>query len=256
METTFKRLLEGDDFVFLDGAMGTMIQKSGAKYNHVPEELNISNPELLTSIAKVYSDAGAQIVYANTFGANAYKLEDTGLDVRTVVTAAVANARKGVAGTDTLVALDIGPIGQLLEPAGALAFEDAYNYFKEMVLAGKDADVAVIETMTDLYEAKAALLAVKENSDLPVLVTLTYEESGRTFAGVSAEAAALTLSGLGATPSASTVPWDRISWAGSSPSSPPPQTNRWSSNPMPVCRTRTPATTPSARRPLRKIWKS
>lgn len=198
METTFKRLLEGDDFVFLDGAMGTMIQKSGAKYNHVPEELNISNPELLTSIAKVYSDAGAQIVYANTFGANAYKLEDTGLDVRTVVTAAVANARKGVAGTDTLVALDIGPIGQLLEPAGALAFEDAYNYFKEMVLAGKDADVAVIETMTDLYEAKAALLAVKENSDLPVLVTLTYEESGRTFAGVSAEAAALTLSGLGA----------------------------------------------------------
>lgn len=193
----FKSLLENNEFVLLDGAMGTLIQKSGAKYDHVPEELNMTEPDLIASFAKAYVGAGSQIVYANTFGANSYKLEESQYSVQEIIPAAIANAKKGVAGTGALVALDMGPIGQLVEPAGSLSFEDAYDYFKEMVLAGKDADLAVIETMTDLYEMRAAVLAVKENSDLPILATMTFEASGRTFSGVSAAAAALTLSALG-----------------------------------------------------------
>ncbi|MEE1352189.1 MAG: homocysteine S-methyltransferase family protein [Acutalibacteraceae bacterium] len=190
-------LLQENEFVLLDGAMGTLIQKSGAKYDHVPETLNITEPDLIGSFAAAYADAGSQIVYANTFGANAYKLQGTGYTVQDIVPAAIAAAKKGVAGRDVLVALDIGPIGQLVEPAGALSFEDAYDYFKEMVLAADGADAIVIETMTDLYEMRAAVLAAKENSTLPVLATMTFEASGRTFSGVSAAAAALTLSALG-----------------------------------------------------------
>lgn len=193
----FNSLLKTNEFVLLDGAMGTLIQKSGAKYDHVPEELNITEPDLIASFARAYVDAGSQIVYANTFGANSYKLEDSKYTVQDLIPSAIANAKRGVEGTGALVALDIGPIGQLVEPAGSLSFEDAYDYFKEMVLAADGADLAVIETMTDLYEMRAAVLAVKENSDLPVLATMTFEESGRTFSGVSAAAAALTLTALG-----------------------------------------------------------
>ena len=110
--------------------------------------------------------------------------------------AAVANARRAV-GEKLSVALDIGPIGQLLEPAGTLRFEEAYDCYKEIVLAGSEADVIVIETMTDLYEVKAAVLAAKENSDKPVLVTMTFEENMRTFTGVSPECMVAVLEGLG-----------------------------------------------------------
>ena len=192
-----KTLLNKKEFVVLDGAMGTLIQKSGAEYNHSPETLNLTRPELITSFHRAYIEAGADIIYTNTFGANAYKLAESGCTVDEIITAAVRNAKQAAAGTDALVALDIGPIGMLLEPAGSLRFEQAYDYFQEQILAGKDADLIVFETMTDLFELKAAVLAAKENSDLPILATMTFERNGRTFTGVSPAAAALTLSGLG-----------------------------------------------------------
>ncbi len=194
----FKTLLETREFLYLDGATGTLIQKSGVSYEHNPETLNLTHPELITSFHKAYIDAGSDIVYANTFGANTYKLEGCGYTTEEVIRAALKNARAATEGTDTLVALDVGPIGQLVEPAGALAFEDAYNLFAEEMDAAEDADVIVIETMTDLYETKAAVLAAREHAPgKPILVTMTFETTGRTFAGVSAESAALTLSSLG-----------------------------------------------------------
>ena len=183
--------------ILLDGAMGTMIQKSGAGYRHSPETLNLSRPELITSFHRAYIEAGADIVYANTFGANSYKLAGSGFSTERIIKAAIQNAKKACEGTDALVALDIGPVGMLTEPAGAMRFEEAYDYFKEQVLAGDEADLIVLETMTDLYELKAAVLAAKENSDKPVLATMTFERGGRTFTGVSPAAAALTLTGLG-----------------------------------------------------------
>lgn len=193
----FKTLLQQKEFILLDGAMGTMIQQSGAGYRHCPETLNLTRPELITSFHRAYIEAGADIVYTNTFGANAYKLEGSGCSVERVVRAGVQNAKAACQGTAALTALDIGPIGMLLEPAGALRFEEAYDYFKEQILAGSDADLIVFETMTDLYELKAAVLAARENSDLPVIATMTFERSGRTFTGVSPAAMAVTLSGLG-----------------------------------------------------------
>ena len=192
-----KTLLNNKEFVILDGAMGTLIQKSGAVYEHSPETLNLTRPELIESFHRAYVEAGSDVIYTNTFGANAYKLAESGCTVEQIITAAVRNAKKAAEGTDTLVALDIGPVGMLLEPAGSLRFEQAYDYFKEQILAGREADLIVFETMTDLFELKAAVLAAKENSELPILATMTFERNGRTFTGVSPAAAALTLSGLG-----------------------------------------------------------
>ena len=193
----FKKFLDSKEFVLLDGAMGTLIQKSGVKYDSVPETLNITHPELIESFHKAYADAGSDIVYANTFGANGYKLKESGYSVDEIIKSGVENAKKAVQGTDCLVALDIGPIGQLLEPAGSLSFDSAYDYFREQILAGQGADVIVFETMTDLYELKAAVLAAKENSDKPIIATMTFERNGRTFTGVSPASAAVTLTGLG-----------------------------------------------------------
>ncbi len=193
----FKKFLSEKEFILLDGAMGTLIQKSGAEYKSVPETLNITHSELITSFHKAYIDAGSDIVYANTFGANAYKLKESGYSVEEIISSAVNNAKKATEGTDALVALDIGPIGQLVEPAGSLSFDEAYEYFKEEIIAGKDADIIVFETMTDLYELKAGVLAAKENSDKPVIATMTFERNGRTFTGVSPACAAVTLTGLG-----------------------------------------------------------
>jgi len=196
MSDKFDQLLENNSFVFLDGGMGTMLQAAGIQTEHVPELLNLTDPEAIMDIHRQYAESGADIVYANTFGANRYKLAGSGHTVQEVVSAGVKNARRAVGGK-ALVALDMGPIGQLLEPAGALKFEEAYDTFKELVLAGKDADLIVIETMTDLYEVKAAVLAAKENSEKPVMVTMTFEENMRTFTGVSPECMAAVLEGLG-----------------------------------------------------------
>lgn len=193
----FRELLKNKEFVILDGAMGTLIQKSGAEYDSVPETLNITHPKLIESFHKAYVDAGADVVYANTFGANAYKLKDSGYTVEEIIGAGVRNAKKAVKGTNALVALDLGPVGQLIEPAGAMTFEQAYDYYKQQIIAGSEADLIVCETMTDLFELKAAVLASKENSDKPVIATMSFEANGRTFTGVLPACAAITLTGLG-----------------------------------------------------------
>lgn len=193
----FKNLLDKKEFVFFDGAMGTMLQAKGLEAGGIPEELNVTKPEWLIEIHKSYIENGSDVIYANTFGANSYKLSHSKYDVKTLVEAAITNAREAAKGTDTLVALDVGPIGQLLEPTGTLSFEEAYELFKEIVEAGKNADLVVFETMTDLYELKAAVLAAKENCDLPVVCTMTFEENLRTFTGCEISAMALTLEGLG-----------------------------------------------------------
>lgn len=179
----------------LDGATGTMIQNAGIDVPKIPELLNVLAPETLIAIHEAYARAGSQIVYANTFGASPMKLEGTGYTVEDIVKAGVANARQGAPAC--LVALDIGPLGQLMEPMGSFSFEDAYAQFAAMVKAGNDADLIVIETMSDLLETKAAVLAAKENSELPVYVTMSFEENGRTFTGCTLESMAMTLEGLG-----------------------------------------------------------
>ena len=185
------------EYILLDGAMGTMLQKKGMEVGTVPETLNIVKPEWIVEIHKSYIDAGADIIYANTFGANRYKMEGTGYTVQELIKAAINNAKEAAEGTDTLIALDLGPIGQLLEPTGSLTFEEAYDIYKEEILAADGADVIVIETMTDLMETKAAVLAAKENADLPVVTTMTFEENMRTFTGCLVSAMCLTLQGLG-----------------------------------------------------------
>ena len=195
----FKTLLN-KEFISLDGGMGTMLQARGLKPGDTPEALNLEDPQILIDIHKEYIAAGADIVYANTFGANRYKLEHCGYSVDRVIRAGILNAKKAVAESvnpNALVALDIGPIGQLLEPTGTLTFEEAYDIYKEQVLAGSGADVIVFETMTDLYELKAAVLAAKENSTLPIICTMTFEENMRTFTGCAISSMALTLEGLG-----------------------------------------------------------
>ncbi len=187
------------DYVILDGAMGTMLQAAGLKMGEIPEVLSVTRPELLVSIHEKYLKAGSDVIYANTFGANSYKLEGSGHSVEELVGAAVKNARQACENVnpDAYVALDIGPIGQLLEPTGVLKFEEAYDIYKEIILAGKYADLIVFETMTDLLECKAAVLAAKENSNLPIITTMTFEMNQRTFTGCSIPSMALTLSGLG-----------------------------------------------------------
>ncbi|MBQ6943771.1 MAG: homocysteine S-methyltransferase family protein [Ruminococcus sp.] len=197
MNDKFYELLDRTGFVFLDGGFGTMLQATGVEIGHNPELLNITNPDVIMNIHRQYVESGSDIFCANTFGANSYKLKNSGYTVAEVVSAGIAIAKKAASGK-ALVALDIGPIGQLLEPSGTLTFEEAYEIHKETILAGADADIIIIETMTDLYEVKAALLAAKENSDKPVLVTMTYEANMRTFTGVSPECATAVLEGLGA----------------------------------------------------------
>lgn len=188
-----------DKYILLDGAMGTMLQKSGVVLGKHLETLSISNPELIENLHRQYIQSGAQIVFANTFGANSYKLQDSGYTVEQVVDASIQAAKRACAGTDAKVALDIGPIGQLLEPAGTLSFEEAYQVFRQVICQGvrSGADLIGFETMTDLYEVKAGVLAAKECCGLPVFVTMTFEENKRTFTGCSVSAMAATLEGLG-----------------------------------------------------------
>ena len=187
------------EFVFLDGAMGTQLQRRGLPLGAVPELANLEHPDWLADIHRSYVEAGSDILYANTFGANREKLARSGRTVAEVVSAGVALARQAAADR-ALVALDVGPLGQLLEPNGTLRFEEAYDRFAEVMEAGAaaGADLVVIETMADLNEARAALLAAKERTSLPVLVSMSFEADRRTFLGCGVASMALTLSGLGA----------------------------------------------------------
>ncbi len=181
----------------LDGAMGTMLQKADLPEGVRPELIGMDHPELLTGIHRAYVAAGSQVVCANTFGCNGKKLAGTGYSVAQVAAASIAAAR--AAGAQA-VALDVGPLGELLEPLGTLRFEEAYDLFCEVMEAGAQAgaDLVFIETMTDLYETKAALLAAKERTDLPVFVSMSFDPAGRTFTGCTVASMAATLEGLGA----------------------------------------------------------
>ena len=187
-------------FVFLDGGMGTQLQARGLQPGQKPELAALEMPDVLTAIHTDYANAGADILLANTFGANAKKLAGCGHTVEDVVTASIACARKAADTTGALVVLDIGPLGELLVPAGTLSFEDAYAEFAQVIRAGTaaGADLVFLETMTDLYELKAAILAAKENCTLPIFTSMSFESRGRTFTGCTVESYAVTAAGLGA----------------------------------------------------------
>lgn len=188
----------GKSVVIFDGGMGTQLQARGLQGGELPELWNLQHPEIVTEIQSGYAEAGCDLIKTNTFGANRLKLAKTGHSVEEVIHAALAIARKA-AGERAAVALDIGPSGRILKPFGDLAFEDAYDLFKEMVVAGKDgADLILIETLSDTYEAKAAILAAKENCDLPVIVTYTFDAAGKLLTGGSIDAAVTLAESLGA----------------------------------------------------------
>ena len=184
----------------LDGAMGTMLQKSGMKPGTVPETLNITDPGKVAEVHRAYIRAGSRAIYANTFGANSLKLKDTGYTVAEVVAAGVRIARECAKETGALAGLDVGPLGVMVEPLGSLPFETAVDLYKEVMKAGADAgaDMIAIETMSDLTETRAAVIAAKEATDLPVFVTMSFDSTGRTFTGCTPASMARTMEGLGA----------------------------------------------------------
>ena len=190
--------MDDNRLILLDGGMGTMLQQAGLPLGELPESWNITHPEIVTGIHRRYAEAGSQVLYANTFGANRRKAASSGYTVEELVTAGVRCAKEA-AGGRAQVALDVGPIGQLMEPLGPMSFEEAYEIFREIVTAGAaaGADRIVFETMSDLQELRAGILAAKENCGLPVWATMTFEASGRTFLGTTVSAMALTLQGLG-----------------------------------------------------------
>ena len=193
-------LFKQSNTVLLDGGMGTMLQAAGLKLGARPEELNITDPALIEGIHGQYAAAGSRIVNANTFGASAHKLAGSAYTLEQVITAGIANCKRACAPYGALTALDVGPLGELLEPSGTLAFEDAVAEYARIVKAGEaaGADLIFFETYTDLYELKAALLAAKENTHLPILASMSFEAGGRTFTGCTVESFAATARGLGA----------------------------------------------------------
>ena len=193
-------LFKQSNTILLDGGMGTMLQAAGLKLGARPEELNITDPALIEGIHGQYAAAGSRIVNANTFGASAHKLTGSAYTLEQIITAGIANCKRACAPYGALTALDVGPLGELLEPSGTLAFEDAVAEYARIVKAGEaaGADLIFFETYTDLYELKAALLAAKENTHLPILASMSFEAGGRTFTGCTVESFAATARGLGA----------------------------------------------------------
>lgn len=195
MDTLLHKAISGDCHLLFDGGMGTMLQAAGLAAGELPELLCLTNPEHIEAIHRAYVEAGSDVITTNTFGANRLKL-DGRATVDEVYAAAVSCARAAGA---HLVAADIGPLGALLRPLGTLSFDEAYDAFAEQARAASDAgaDLFIIETMTDVLEVKAAILACRENTGLPIFVTMTFEADGRTFLGTSPEVAAVTLDALG-----------------------------------------------------------
>ena len=194
--------------VFFDGGMGSLLQANGLKPGELPENWNVKHPEIIVKLQRDYLEAGADIITTNTFGANGLKFHDGGeFELDQVVTAALRNAKKAVETASYpegkekgYIALDLGPTGKLLKPLGELDFEDAYELFSQVVRIGEreGADLVLIETMSDSYEAKAALLAAKENSSLPVFVTMIFDGKGKLLTGGNVESTVALLEGLGA----------------------------------------------------------
>lgn len=186
-----------EKIIILDGAMGTMLQQSGLKVGAKPEMLNIENPDLIVDIHSRYLRAGADIIYTNTFGANKFKMSK--YPYKQAILAGVECASRAVKEVGYgYIAYDMGSVGELVEPLGKVTFDEVYEAFAEQVELVRDkVDMFVIETMSDLYELKAGVLAVKENSDKPIMVTMSFDEKGRTFAGCPVEAMVATMQGLG-----------------------------------------------------------
>ena len=191
-----------NNILYLDGGMGTLLQKQGLEPGELPERWNITKPDVIKNIHKSYFDAGSNVVNTNTFGANSLKFSDEELEA--IIKAAVDNAGRAAAesvgGQPKWIALDIGPTGKMLAPYGDLDFEDAVEIFAKTVRLGYKygADLIFIETMNDSYETKAALLAAKENSDLPVFVSNAYGEDGKLMTGATPGAMIAMLEGMGA----------------------------------------------------------
>lgn len=190
----------GTELLFFDGAMGTMLQERGLQSGALPEIWNITKEDVILEIHKQYLAAGCDIIKANTFGANPFKAKGTGYTCEELTAQGVAVAKRAVAesGRKAYTALDIGSLGKLLEPLGDLPFEEAYEAFKPMCIAGEQAgaDLCLIETMNDTYEIKAAVLAAKENTNLPIVVTMVFDECGKLLTGADMEAAVAMLEGL------------------------------------------------------------
>lgn len=186
----------GRRIIFFDGGLGSLLQERGLKPGELPETWNLTRPEVLYDIHKAYLDAGADIILANTFGANGFKYDN----LEEIVTAAVVNAKKAVAdsGRKAYVALDMGPTGKLLKPMGTLDFEECVSIYADVVRYGAKAgaDLILIETMSDTYELKAAVLAAKENSNLPVVATVVFDEHHKMLTGATPEVVVALLEGL------------------------------------------------------------
>ena len=191
------------NIVVFDGAMGTMLQQNGLNIGQSTEVFGFENPDKVMQIHKLYLDAGANIITTNTFGANEIRLEKTKYSVEEIIDNAVKIAIKAVEESDKtkprFVALSLGPIGEMLEPIGTLSFEKAYEIFKRQAIQGEKsgADLVIIETMIDLDEAKGAVLAVKENTNLPIFCTMTFGENMRSLTGCTPEDMVETLEYLG-----------------------------------------------------------
>ena len=188
----------GREWLFFDGGMGSLLQERGLAAGELPETWNITHPEEIQSIHRAYLDAGSDIINTNTFGANALKFPD---NLREIVESAVSNAkeaRRQSGREDAYIALDLGPTGRLLQPMGDLPFEQAVELFGEVVRIGAAAgvDLVLIETMSDSYELKAAVLAAKENCDLPVLATVIFDEKGKMLTGGTVDSVVAMLVGL------------------------------------------------------------
>lgn len=188
------------DIILLDGGFGTELIKKGLKPGEDSASAVFTHPSWVEEIHRSYVEAGSDIILANTFGANAFKIKNSPYTVEESINEAVNIAKKATAGTDVLVALDVSTTGELLYPAGSLTFESAYEAYKEVAICGEKAgvDLVCLETFTDLKEARIALLAVKENTDLPVFVTLSFDENGTTMNGSTPSAVAVTLKTAGA----------------------------------------------------------
>ena len=204
----------GKEIIFFDGAMGTELQSRGLQTGEIPETLNILQPEKIKQVHKEYLLAGANVISANTFGVNSFKCRNIDYSVEQLVSAGIRLVKESIVEVreefisqgekeenlpDMYTALDIGSLGKLLKPLGEIAFEDAYQAFKEIVIAGDKAgaDVILIETVSDSYEIKAAVLAAKENSDLPIVVTMIFDENGKLLTGGDVASVTAMLEGLG-----------------------------------------------------------
>ena len=193
----------GKDLLYFDGGMGTLLQSRGLSPGELPETWNITHPDEIIDIHRRYFEAGCDIVLTNTFGANALKFHDSQYHIKEITEAAIANAKKAALlgvhdARQTYVALDVGPTGKLLKPMGDLEFEEAYAAFREVMRYGEaaGADFIHIETMSDTYEVKAAILAAKENTNLAVTVTMIFDEKGKLLTGGDVPALVAMLEGL------------------------------------------------------------